>query len=224
MYLYIVEKNPQPKSDLWIKTKSEYKDIDPLFLESLDSYIEASGKKNEGERGLVSSLLVISLSHLASLGEVSKMPKALKKDEHGKPYFEDFDIGFNIAHSDNLVVIAYGENEKIGVDTEGEIEEKRAEHLSARFPQITSLKVEKHTKKIEAYEVNENGEVSAVNLDFSKEDFTTKWTMAEALMKCDGRGFSLLPSLEKLAEEMKIYTLVHNTENTKNYISVAIKE
>ncbi len=223
MYLYIIKKKPQEKIDLWQKTKNEYKDIDPLFLESLDSYIEASGKKNGGERQLTSALLLISLSHLYSLGEVLKMPKTLKKDDHGKPYFEDSDIGFNIAHSDSLVLIAYGENEKIGVDTEGEIEEKRAENLKLRFPQIASLKAEKHSRKIEAYEVGQKGEITALDLDFSEKGFTTKWTMAEALMKCDGRGFSALSSLENLAEEMEIYPLVYTTENTKNYISIAMK-
>lgn len=224
MYLYITEKTPQQKADLWVKTKSEYKDMCQALFESLDAYIADSGKKNRGERELVSSLLIKSVFHLRSFGEISKIPKAFKKDDQGKPYFEDFDISFNIAHSDGLVVIAYGKNEKIGVDTECEIEEKRAANLSLRFPMIASLKTEKCPEKIEAYVMGHNGEFTAVDLDFSGEDFTEKWTVAEALMKCDGRGFSTLSSLERLAEKMKSCTFIYECEKGKNYISVATKE
>jgi hypothetical protein len=43
-------------------------------------------------------------------------------------------------------------------------------------------------------------------------------------MKCDGRGFSALPELEKINEKMKICTMVFDSENGKEYIAVAIKK
>ena len=224
MYLYIVEKNPQPKSDLWIKTKSEYKDIYPSLFDSLDSYISSSGKKNRGERIMVSSLIVSSLINLLEAGYIQKIPQAMKKSENGKPYFEDSDLHFNIAHSEDMVAIAYSKDGDIGVDIEGEIEEKRAEKLEIRFPKIAGIKAQKSDTDLQAYIMNEVGEILPLALDFADDNFTAKWTIAEAVMKCFGGGFSALPSIEKKAEEMQVLTFIFEAENKKNYISVAMKK
>ena len=72
--------------------------------------------------------------------------------------------------------------------------------------------------------MKENGEFESIELSTADENFTAKWTTAEAIMKCDGRGFSALPELEKIKEKMKICTMLFDSENGKEYIAVAIKK
>jgi hypothetical protein len=53
------------------------------------------------------------------------------------------------------------------------------------------------------------------------DSFTAKWTAAEALMKCDGRGFSALGELQTLMKEMKVFSFSLTKENKKIYASIA---
>ena len=224
MYLYILRKNTQDENSLWQKTKTEYKDIYPSLFESLDSYISSSGKKNQGERIMVSTLIVSSLINLFEAGSIQRIPQSMKKSENGKPYFADSDLYFNIAHSKETVAIAYSKDGDIGVDIEGEIKEERAENLETRFPKIAGIKAQKSDTNLQAYIMNEVGKILPLPLDFADDNFTAKWTIAEAVMKCFGGGFSVLTSIEKMAEEMQVLTFIFEAENKKNYISVAMKK
>ena len=122
------------------------------------------------------------------------------------------------------MLVAYDENDEIGVDLEGEIEPQKAEKLAERFVSISTLKMAKFEEKISAFIMNENGKFESIELSTADENFTAKWTAAEAVMKCDGRGFSTLPELEKIKKEMNVFTLVFESEDNKEYISVAIKK
>ena len=224
MYLYILSKNTQDENSLWQKTKSEYKDIYPSLFNSLDSYISSSGKKNQGERIMVSSLIVSSLINLLEAGYIQKIPQAMKKSENGKPYFEDFDLHFNIAHSEDMVAVAYSKDGNIGVDIEGEIKEEIAEKLEIRFPKIAGVKAQKSDTPLQAYIMNDEGKFLPLTPDLAEDNFTAKWTIAEAIMKCFGGGFSALPSIEKMAEEMQVLTFIFEAEKNKNYISIAMKK
>ena len=114
--------------------------------------------------------------------------------------------------------LAYDENAEIGVDIENEIPPKKAEKLAERFEGISSLKTEKNEKKITAFEMIENGDFTPITL------ITAKWTAAEAIMKCDGGGFSALPKLETLTESIKVCTCVFKSDEKKIYVSLAKKD
>ena len=223
MYLYFLSKKIQDKSVLWGTTKSKYNRLMSELLLSLEEYIRTSGKANCDERILTAILLLESLPTLPFFDQKST-PKSLKKDSYGKPYFDGADIKISIAHNENFVLVAYDENAEIGVDIEGKISTKKAENLAERFPQISSLKIDAEDEKISTFLMSRKGYFESINLTPADDGFTTKWTAAEAIMKCDGRGFSALPEIEKLAENMKISNLAFESETTKEYISVAIKK
>ena len=219
--VYILSKKSQDKDALWETTKSKYKTMMPTLISSLEDYISASGKANRDERIFSAILILQSLPSLAFFDPKSP-PRELKKDFNGKPNFDGSDVGISIAHNEHFVIVGYGEKTEIGVDIECEISQERAEKLEKRFPQISAMKTEKADEKVNVFKMQANGEIEPLELTPAHDSFTAKWTAAEAAMKCDGRGFSALPELEKIKVKTKIFTLVFESENGKEYISVAI--
>ena len=223
MYLYFLSKKTQEINALWDKTKSKYTEKMTELTFSLEDYISASGKANREERVLASILILESLPKLPFFDpKVSLL--SLKKSESGKPYFDRASIKMSIAHNENFVLVAYDRAEEIGVDIESEISPEKVEKLAERFAGVSSLEIAKNEEEIKAFEMKENSIFEPIKLFTADENFTTKWTAAEAIMKCDGRGLSALTELKKIKEKMKICTLVFNSENGKDYISVAIKK
>ena len=225
IYLYMQSKNPQISDSLWTEIKSEYYRKAKELLSSLDSYIDASGMKNKGERIQTSILMLRSLEHLLVASKGKKMPTALKKDVNGKPCFEGGKLFVSISHSASDIVICYSFDREIGVDIEDEIDEERTEKLGKRFPKIDKLTWKNSgdkDKKICVFEFSSD-EFTSFDLSFSPTCFTAKWTAAEAVMKCCGGGFSTLPELDVAAAESKVLSFEKVSENTKTYISVAIK-
>lgn len=53
---------------------------------------------------------------------------------------------------------------------------------------------------------------------------TEKWTQLEAVLKCDGGGFSAFSSADELAKKMKIYSFVYVSNSKKYYISLASRD
>ena len=223
MYLYFLSKKTQDIAALWNKIKSKYEKTMPELFASLEGYIESSGKANREERIITSILISASLPRLPFFDQNSA-PLSLKKSASGKPYFDGTSIKISIAHDENFVIVAYDEDVEIGGDIESEISPQKAEKLAERFDGISSLKIQNGEEKISAFMMNENGDFESIKFSVADENFTAKWTAAEAIMKCDGMGFSALPELKKIKEKMKICNLVFNSENGKEYISVAIKK
>lgn len=58
-------------------------------------------------------------------------------------------------------------------------------------------------------------------LSSSDGSVTEKWTQLEAVLKCDGSGFSALSMANSLAQKMKIYSFVYISNEKKYYISLA---
>lgn len=228
IYFYILNKNIADKTAFFENTKSEYNEISAELLSSLNGYVAASGKSNKDERMLTAALLLMSLDHLASEEDIT-LSTALKKDECGKPYFEGSDLKLSISHNEDFVAIAYAKGADIGIDIEGEIPTEKAEKLSKRFPAIASLTLEKNSKnaddniEISFFKMSEDGSFDSLSLTPASDSFTAKWTAAEALMKCDGRGFSALTDLDTLKKGMIVSTYVILEEDKKYYISLVKK-
>ena len=228
IYFYILNKNIANKTAFFENAKSEYNEKSTELIDSLNGYIAASGKSNKDERILTSTLLLKSLGHLASRESIT-LPTALKKDECGKPYFDGSDLKLSISHNEDFVAIAYAKGADIGIDIEGEIPTEKAEKLSKRFPAIASLTLEKNSKnaddniEISFFKMSEDGSFDSLSLAPAGDSFTAKWTAAEALMKCDGRGFSALTDLDTLKKEMIVSTYVILEEDKKYYISLVKK-
>jgi phosphopantetheinyl transferase len=224
MLLYLLSKNEQNAVALWHKTKSEYESKNPSLKESLEAYVSSSGKKNLEERMLVAALIMESLGHMKCFDHECREPLALEKSDMGKPYFKGTNLRLSIAHNEDFVAVAYAKFGEIGIDIEREIDEEKVQNLSKRFPQITSLKIEQSAdnsnEKIQAFEMKNDGTFSPINITTADNSFTAKWTAAEALMKCDGRGFSALSDIQKLQEKIDSISLIYLKDNKKYCISI----
>ena len=225
MYLFLSNKKPQEQSLLWGKIKEQKTRENIDLIDSLSLYISGSGKKNLEEKLAVSILLFSALEYLKNEGVVRKLG-VLKKTSLGRPYLDGGDVDISISHTGDYVLIGISVGAEIGVDIEHKIDEGRAENLEKRFFEgidfSQKLKDKSYGDNIRCFEFS-RGEFCMVSLFPAEDDFTAKWTLTEAIMKCDGRGFSSLHSVSQLAEKMELGSYVFN-ENRKNiYISVAKK-
>ena len=220
-------KKIESPQDLYEEKKSKYIKVARALVESLDDYILSSGKRNKDERLVASSLILDSVFDLVSFASFP-IPGGIKKDAFGKPSLCESDIKISIAHNEDYVVVAYARDIEIGVDIEGEIDEEKAEKLSLRFFGISSLNIEKKSSemaegnmKIYLFKMLDDGRFEPVSLAVADDSFTAKWTAAEALMKCDGRGFSALCEIERLKKRMNICSFCLQFNDNKTYISIA---
>lgn len=230
MYLFLSDKNAEEQSLLWEKIKSKKEDGYEALIDSLSDYVSSSGKKNLEERLITSALLYTALCYLKNRGEIENVG-ALKKGEYGKPYLDGGDAKISLSHSDGGVALAVSKDREIGVDMENEIGHERAERLEKRFfreEKLSENTLENATlpKKIggenlKAYSLK-NGELVSEKFLPTDGSFTSKWTVCEAIMKCDGRGFSALHDISTLAEKMEIISFIREHGGRKTYISIAL--
>ncbi len=228
IYIYILDKKVNNPRAIYERARAKYMGISEPLVSSLDSYVEAAGMKNAEERLITASLTLESVFNLVFFASYP-IPGALVKDSFGKPKFEGCDVKFSIAHSEKFVVVAYTRGQDIGVDVEEEIPLEKAEKVAKKFPAIASLDSEKGSgkknddTKICLFEMLECGKFEPLSPIPADDCFTAKWTAAEAIMKCDGRGFSTLGELESLNKNMNVFCFSLPFENKKTYISLAVK-
>jgi 4'-phosphopantetheinyl transferase len=164
-----------------------------LLLLDAAEQAQALAIKNESRR----HRYVIAQGHLRSLlsKTVKQPPEALRiaKTEHGKPYLVDFpEVAFNLSHSADAMVIAIGQNCRLGIDME--ICKSRT-----NFPAL----VDKCFAEVEASWWHALPEIEK-SLEFYR-----FWTRKEAFVKAIGRGISL-----------GLNRCVINPENPETWLSV----
>ncbi|RNL81987.1 4'-phosphopantetheinyl transferase superfamily protein [Sinomicrobium pectinilyticum] len=96
----------------------------------------------------------------------------LAYNDYQRPYLTLDGYDFNISHSGNFVICAFGKNIRLGID----IEENRRINIED-FGNIMSPG--------QWHEINES--------DYPLKEFYKYWTIKESVMKADGRGFSIPP-------------------------------
>lgn len=225
MYLFLSNKNPQEQSLLWERIKEQETSKNTDLIDSLTRYILESGKKNFEERIAVSTLLFSALEYLKNNGVVEKIG-VLKKTQLGRPYLDGGDADISISHTKDYVLVGISADTEIGVDIEREIYEGRAKNLEKRFFDgidfSCRLKDESCREDMHCFEFSQ-GKFSQLALFPTEGGFTSKWTLAEAVMKCDGSGFSSLQSISQLSEAMVLGSYIVNKNGKNIYISVAEK-
>lgn len=87
---------------------------------------EADRQSSIAARGALRTLL-------SSYIGVSAKEIQFHYSENGKPHVSDSDIGFNVSHSADWVVLAFGRNRNIGVDIEQIKQEMDVEGVAHRF-------------------------------------------------------------------------------------------
>ena len=229
VYIYILDKKTKNPEAVCECARMKYKDVAGPLVSSLDDYIRSAGKKNAEERLITASLILESVFNLVFFASFP-IPGVLEKDSFGKPKFAGCDVKISIAHSEDFAVVAYTKGKDIGVDTEGEIPTEKVEKVARRFPTIAHLDLGKSSAvteentKICLFEMIEGGRFEPLSPISADDCFTAKWTAAEAMMKCDGRGFSALGEIENLRKNMNVFGFYLSLENKKIYISLAEKE
>lgn len=129
-------------------------------------------------RNLLGKLLL--LEALKTYGYNNFSLDSLLFTKFGKPYLSpDFD--FSIAHSGQYVFCAFGQDTRLGIDVEG----------------IVSLDFNHVTESMTNAEwgiINRNGHPLKMFYKF--------WTMKEATVKADGRGFHIHPKDVKIEDNI----------------------
>lgn len=174
-----------------------------VFIKICDGGAEQSAIARE--------MLYTALSEKFALSRIE-----IKKTAEGKPYFDSVGYpAFSISHTDGAVCVAISDTaESVGVDIEKCTERLRNKRITDRFfPHLTPCENE-----IDDIEINTAGEV------FLDEQSDALFTLGEAIIKCDGRGFAVAGEAAELAKEMKKANFTLTTHGADYALSIATKE
>ena len=140
----------------------------------------------------------------------------IERTEYGKPKLLNPDGSFsgiymNISHCKNLCAVTLSDESEVGVDVQDTVNKDRAQRLEKRF--FDGIKLPRKYPEIEymMYFSDKNGvmhyadlpELLCVTDKYFIGDFSAKWVLGEAALKCDGRGFSAVADIEKMLAERK---------------------
>ncbi len=201
-----------------------------LFPEELKKYIKEP-KNEESRLSRLGGYLLLFHTVRFLLGEIEF---DIAFNEHGKPYFESEkmkNITFNISHSDGLCAVAVCEDGcKVGVDIQGSVDKEKEERLSNRFfggsfEEIGSLESLYIFGGFSAYGDCMFAEIPSAALKSSDHDrsFVDRWSLCEALMKCDGRGFAAYTEIGKLSENASAASVNFSYKGREYSITTAVQ-
>ena len=179
---------------------------------------------NESKDEKISNESLLSLA-LSRIG-IFKTPKILRT-EFGKPYTEDNSLYFNISNTDSLSVCTVSFERNVGVDIERVREIKNREKLEKRLLLGLDFGVfpinDEH--RVEFLSIDKVGNITEEKFEKEKATvgFFTSWTRLEALIKCDGRGFSAIKETDKLNFVSLTDSLSIKYKGREYILSVAIK-
>lgn len=165
-------------------------------------------ERREEQSALAREMLFSALSEKLSL------PRAeIKKTESGKPYFDRGGYpAFSISHTDGAVAVAICDGvESIGVDIEKCSVRLLDKRLTDRFFPGLSQGKNEISVKIEAPCEIEPG---------ARPD--TLFTLGEAIIKCDGRGFAAAGEAASLSLQMKKASFKITLSGVEYALSVAV--
>lgn len=118
----------------------------------------------------------------------------IKYSDSGKPYFENSDINFSIAHSGQMVFVAVSFYGIIGIDFEYSSKNKKFKKLANRF-----------------FHPEESNFLEACKEEDLADVFLKMWIKKEAIVKCLGDTmFSLMSKINTLDN------LIYNIDNQNN--------
>ena len=162
--------------------------------------------------------------------------------ERGKPYIKALPGGFSISHTSGLAMLAYNSSGEIGCDAEDAcaLSCERIKKIEDRFLKkyVGEYEVLDDRIEIRVFTATDEGcleEVLSKDIN-DPEAFTKagegyisrdlsrvgKWTLAEALLKLDGGGFSSLCSIEKIEKSSHVFASRINFAEGNYDIAIAI--
>jgi len=120
-------------------------------------------------RSLLGKLLLFYVLKKHHDDQTNSLP-AIRYHQYAKPYLEELEGGFNISHSGEWIVCLYNPYGVVGVDIEK--------------TQSIDINDYREVLTLTEYDAIKNGLL----------DFIQLWTLKEAIIKADGRGFYLAPN------------------------------
>ena len=163
----------------------------------------------EKQSALARNMLFSELREEFSLPETE-----IKKTADGKPYFEEKGYpAFSISHTAGAVCVAIFDGAgSIGADIEKCSERLLNKRLTDRFfPGLT-----KADNSVSDIEIKVRGEV------YDAEPEKALFTLGEAVIKCDGRGFSAAGEAYELIRKMKTSSFKIILSGEEYALSVAV--
>ena len=110
--------------------------------------------------------------------------------DRGKPYIQDSDIYFNLAHSQDLAIYAICGDREVGIDLEYINPECDFESIARRY----FLRSEQQIIK----------KLQNQNLDLARRAFYRAWTLKEAYGKATGQGIANILDLVDVSQLLEI--------------------
>lgn len=196
-------------------------------------YSIVAGTKNKAlahKRAGAYITLYNTLRHFLERDEI-----ILSKTESGKPCLlnkardAEINVKISLSHCDTLAAVSVSDEGEVGVDIEEKISEEREKRLSERFFESQSRVKERISPIYLLATLTEDmtsifAEIPEAKLQISDtSDFSTRWTLSEALMKCDGRGFAAIGEVERLKEISSADTRSFTYKGKTYYISTVAK-
>ena len=224
----------------------EKSDSVSALLASLPEKIgERLGKrKNENEKRLGIGAYAL-LFRLCSqiIGEDSEVPEILYTGE-GKPYFsEEKDneslqnkIKFNISHDGELATVCICDSgEEVGIDVQSESRRKISlERIAERFfspfrnPKESVKREEIESRDVSlSFYVISDGEIEQVSdesfaLSSEASEFLSRWTLLEAALKADSRGFGAVEESDAVLGAVRTHTFSLSVSDREYAVSAAV--
>ena len=110
--------------------------------------------------------------------------------DRGKPYIRDYDIYFNLAHSQDLAIYAICSDREVGIDLEYINPECDFESIARRY----FLRSEQQIIE----------KLQNQNLDLARRAFYRAWTLKEAYGKATGQGIANILDLVDVSQLLEI--------------------
>ena len=124
--------------------------------------------------------------------------------ETGKPLLKSGEFDISLSHTANGVAAAICQGSgAVGIDIEeiSEKNEERAERFLKRYG-LSNLSL----KKMDPGEITVDGECDIITDNFDGCSYLGLWTLTEALLKCQGGGFSSLHDIDRLKNSCEAYS------------------
>ena len=138
------------------------------FLSVLDGTRRAKAERYKKHEDRVLSAISYALLLYALHLNGNDEAHTVIYNEHGKPFFENSNIHFNISHTEGAVACAV-QNTSVGVDIQ-----KKVEKFEAVMNRVCTDK-------------EKNSVITSADPKF---EFTTLWTLKESILKCIGTGIA----------------------------------
>ncbi|MBE6183138.1 4'-phosphopantetheinyl transferase superfamily protein [Bacillus ginsengihumi] len=159
-------------------------DIQPWHLRLLSEEEQIRAKSYKKEQDRVRFILGCTISRIVLSVQLNIAPQFVPiaricphcKHLHGKPTLTRGNIQFSVSHSEDVIVVAFIKNYKIGIDVE---------YIDSN---IDFLTLEKSVLTEE-----EKMQLSHLPLRKRRSGFLTYWTRKEALLKATGEGLMTSP-------------------------------